>query len=83
MIESGGYKRFDKLIVVHCRADVQLERLMARDKLNRAEAEARIAAQMSQEEKQQFADYLIDTSAGFEQTRRLTTEVYDELCAVR
>ena len=83
MIESGGYKRFDKLIVVHCRADVQLERLMARDKLNRAEAEARIAAQMSQEEKQQFADYLIETSAGFEQTRRLTTEVYDELCAVR
>src|SRR6185436_16246202 len=37
MIESGGYKRFDKLIVVHCRADVQLERLMARDDLNRAE----------------------------------------------
>ena len=28
MIESGGYKRFDKLIVVHCRPEVQLERLM-------------------------------------------------------
>ena len=24
MIESGGYKRFDKLIVVHCRPEVQL-----------------------------------------------------------
>ena len=35
MIESGGYKRFDKLIVVHCRPDVQLERLMARDGLSR------------------------------------------------
>jgi len=83
MIESGGYKRFDKLIVVHCRADVQLERLMTRDKLNRGEAAARIAAQLPQEEKRKFADYLIDTSAGFEQTRRRTTEVYGELCAAR
>ena len=80
MIESGGYKRFYKLIVVHCRADVQLERLMARNKLSRAEAEARIAAQMPQEEKQRFADYLIDTSDGFEATRQRTTEVYAELC---
>ena len=83
MIESGGYQRFDKLIVVHCRADVQLERLMTRDKLNRGKAEARIATQMPQEEKRKFADYLIDTSAGFEQTRRRTTEVYGELCAAR
>src|SRR5881409_2739116 len=30
MIESGGYRRFDKLVVVHCRPEVQLERLMAR-----------------------------------------------------
>jgi dephospho-CoA kinase len=81
MIESGGYKRFDKLIVVHCRVEVQLERLMARDGLSRAEAEKRIAAQMPQEEKKKFADYLIDTSDGFESTRRRTVEVYDELRA--
>ena len=81
MIESGGYKRLDKLIVLHCRADVQLERLMTRDNLDCAEAELRIAAQMSQEEKRKFADYLIDTSDGFEHTRKRTTEVYVELCA--
>src|ERR1044072_3218272 len=33
MIESGGYKRFDKLIVVHCDEDIQLQRLMARNNL--------------------------------------------------
>ena len=81
MIESGGYKRFDKLIVVYCRADVQLQRLMTRDNLDRDEAEARIAAQLSQEEKMKFADYLIDTSEGFEHTRKRTTEVYAQLCA--
>jgi len=79
MIESGGYKRFDKLIVVHCRTDVQLERLMSRDNLSRTEAERRIAAQMPQEEKKKFADYLIDTSEGFEAARRSTVDVYGKL----
>ena len=79
MIESGGYKRFDKLIVVHCRPEVQLERLMLRNKLTLAEAERRIASQMPQEEKQKYADYLIDTSDGFEPTRKRTVEVFNEL----
>ena len=79
MIESGGYKRFDKLIVVHCRTDVQLERLMSRDNLNLAEAERRIASQMPQEEKKKFADYLIDTSEGFEAARRGAVDVYGKL----
>ncbi len=79
MIESGGYKRFDKLIVVHCRPEVQLERLMLRNKLTLAEAQQRIASQMPQEEKQRYADYLIDTSDGFEPTRERTVEVYKQL----
>src|SRR6266566_1315248 len=79
MIESGGYKRFDKLIVVHCAPDKQLQRVMARNNLSREEAEQRIQAQMPQEEKKQFADYLIDTSEGFETTRKRTEEVYRAL----
>ena len=79
MIESGGYQRFDKLIVVHCRPEVQLERLMLRDKLSRDEALRRINSQMSQDEKQKFADYLIDTSDGFDLTRARTVEVHNQL----
>jgi len=82
MIESGGYKRFDKLIVVHCRPEVQLERLMLRDKLSRDEALRRINSQMSQEEKQKFADYLIDTSDGFELTRSRSVEIYNQLIRI-
>jgi dephospho-CoA kinase len=82
MIESGGYKRFDKLIVVHCRPEVQLERLMLRDKLSREEALRRINSQMPQEEKQKFADYLIDTSDGFESTRSRSVEIYQKLIRV-
>ncbi len=79
MIESGGSKRFNKLVVVHCRPEIQLSRLMARNNLSREEAERRINSQMSQEEKKAFADYLIDTSEGFEDTRQRTEEVYKEL----
>lgn len=79
MIESGGYKRFDKLIVVHCRPEVQLERLMLRDGLSPDEAQKRIDSQMPQSEKQKFADYLIDTSDGFELTRQRTKAVYNQL----
>lgn len=82
MIESGGYKRFDKLIVVHCRPEVQLERLMRRNGFSREEAERRIAAQVSQEEKLRFADFAIDTSEGFEDARRQTEEVFRSLRAL-
>jgi dephospho-CoA kinase len=79
MIESGGYKRFDKLIVVWCRADIQLARLMARSGLSHDEAVGRIAAQMPQEEKKSYADYLIDTSEGFDDTRRRIVETFESL----
>lgn len=79
MIESGGYKRFDKIIVVWCAPDIQLSRLMARNVLTRDEAIKRIGAQMPQDEKKKFADYQIDTSNGFEDTRRQTTEIVTKL----
>ena len=79
MIESGGSSRFDKLIVVHCREEVQLERLTRRDGLTREEAARRIAAQMPQREKVRHADYLIETSGTREETRARTEAVYEQL----
>jgi len=79
MIESGGYRRFDRIIVVHCRPDVQLQRLMSRDGLTRKDAEQRIAAQMPQDEKKSFASFLIDTSDGFDSTRQQTEAVFRQL----
>jgi dephospho-CoA kinase len=79
MIESGGYRRFDKLIVVWCEPETQIERLMARNGLSREEALQRINAQMPQEEKKRFADFLIETTEGFEAARRQTVEVFERL----
>ena len=81
MIESGGYKRFDKVIVAFCDRETQIERLMARNSINREDAERRIAAQMSSDEKRKYADFEIDTSGSFEETRRRVIEVHEKLVA--
>lgn len=79
MIETGSYRRFDALIVVYCDPDSQLERLMARNNLTREEAIARISAQMPAAEKLKYADYQIDTSNGFEDTRLKVESLYLKL----
>jgi len=79
MIESGGYKRFDKLIVAFCDTETQIQRLMKRNQISREDAERRVAAQMSSDEKRKYADYEIDTSGTFEETRAHVVDVYQEL----
>jgi len=79
MIESGGYRRFNKIIVVWCDPVIQLQRLMTRNNLSEPEALNRIKAQMPQEEKKRYADFMIDTSEGFEAARRQTVEVFEQL----
>jgi dephospho-CoA kinase len=79
MIESGSYKRFDKIIVVWCQPKLQLERLMIRNGITNDEAALRIKAQMPQEEKKKYADFLVDTSRGFEDTRTQVEETHRAL----
>ena len=79
MIESGGYRRFEKLIVVWCEPDIQFERLIKRDGLSEADARKRMQAQMPQDEKKRFADFLIDTSGGFDPTRVQCRHVHSKL----
>ncbi len=83
MIESSSYRRFSKLIVVWCEPAIQLKRLMLRNNLTAEEALKRIDAQMPQEEKKRYADFLIDTSEGFEAARRQTSEIFDRLKLLR
>ena len=79
MIESGGYKQFDKLVVVYCTPEIQLARLMMRNNLPLEEAARRIAAQMPTDEKLKYADYSLDTSDGFAPTDQQIIALYTEL----
>jgi dephospho-CoA kinase len=79
MIESGGFRRLDKLIVVSCRPEIQLQRLMLRDGLSLEAAAQRINSQMPQEQKKKYADFLIDTSDDFASTRAQVKAVFEQL----
>lgn len=79
LVETGGYRRYDRLVVVFCEPRLQLRRLMTRDGLSETDALARIAAQAPLEEKKKVADYLIDTSGTLADTEARTHELYAKL----
>jgi dephospho-CoA kinase len=83
MIETGSYLRFDKVIVVYCDPELQFQRLMERNGFSRDQAQARISTQMPSQEKLGYADYSIDTSNGFEDTRRQAEKIYADLRALQ
>jgi dephospho-CoA kinase len=68
LIETGLYKNFDRLILVTCTAEQQLERAMSRDAATREEVEARLSRQLPLVEKRKYADFVIDTSGDKEDT---------------
>lgn len=59
LIESGANKQVDKLIVVTAPLWVRINRIEARDKLSKTEIEARIANQMTDDERLKYADFEI------------------------
>jgi dephospho-CoA kinase len=73
LIEAGYHKRVDRLVVVWCRPEQQIERLVD-PRLGRGmtheQAERRISAQMALDEKRRLADDEIDCSGSLEETRR-------------
>ena len=81
LIEAGTHKRFDKLVVIHCPQDQQLQRLEKRDGLSANDALLRIQAQMPTEEKVRLADYTIETTGTEEQTRKEAAALFRALQA--
>ncbi len=81
MIETGTYRDYDRLVVVYCPREVQLERLVARDGLPPEDAALRIDSQLSVEQKKLYADYVVDSSGSLEDTERRVGEVWE--CLLR
>jgi dephospho-CoA kinase len=60
LVETGQQDKFDFVVVVDVDPATQLARLVARDGLDAADAQARLAAQASQKERRAVADVVID-----------------------
>jgi dephospho-CoA kinase len=54
--------KLDRVVVVDCPTDIALERLLSQRGMDRADAEARIRAQISREERVKDVDYILDNS---------------------
>lgn len=78
LFETGHETDFDFVVVTVCPPDVQLQRLLERDRMSETEARQRIAAQMSAEEKAERGDYVIRTGG----TKAATDHQVDELLTV-
>jgi len=76
IFEAGIGGNFAKVVVAWCRPEQQVERLMAKTGLSRAEAEQRIALQMPVEEKRRRADYLLDCSGTLDETLAQVKTIY-------
>ena len=70
---------FDQIWLVDVTEEAQLSRLMNRNALNKEEAEKRIAAQLSLQEKRKRADVLIDNNGSLEETRQQLRDALQKL----
>jgi dephospho-CoA kinase len=81
MIESGGYRDMDRLVVVVTDEATQASRLRTRDSTDDAEGRRKIASQMPLAEKAKLADYVIDNSGDRETTAAEVRRVFAALMA--
>jgi dephospho-CoA kinase len=82
LIETGSYRRFDRLILAVCGEADQIARGMRRDGISEQEARARIARQMPLEDKRRYANFIVDTSGTREDTLEQTRRVFGALQAI-
>lgn len=78
IIEAGYNKKLGRLVVCWCRPEQQLVRLKERG-LTEDQAQRRITAQLSMEEKRRLADDVIDCSGSIEETERQVKALVEKL----
>ena len=81
LFETGGGARMDKVVVVHCEPQTQLDRLLARPGMNEETARMLMDRQMPQEGKKARADYLIATDHGVDAARADVRHILADLRA--
>jgi dephospho-CoA kinase len=82
LFEAGQNRRFDKMVVVWCHPEQQVERYRAKSSLSEEDIQRRMAAQMDGEEKKRLADFVIDTSLSIQDTERQVRDVFGKLKAL-
>ena len=81
LYETGRENQFNAVVVVACPRDMQLQRVMERNKLSKEDAERRLNAQLPIDKKVEKATYVIRTDGTFEETDRQVADLIKKLGA--
>jgi dephospho-CoA kinase len=79
LYETGRAGEFDAVIVTACHPEVQVRRIMDRDRVSEAAARQRIAAQLPLEEKIGRADFVIRTDGTYAETDRQVALLHERI----
>jgi dephospho-CoA kinase len=79
LVETGQHEDFDVVVTVDADRETQIQRLMVRNGFTRAEAESRIAAQASREDRRRAADVVVDNTGSPTQLREQIDALWAEL----
>ena len=77
LFETGGDSRVDAVVVASAPAEVQRARVLARPGMSIEKLEAILAKQMPDAEKRRRADFVVDTSQGFDAARAQVRAILD------
>ena len=81
LLETGGERNMDAVVVVSAPAPLQRQRVLAREGMNEAKLDSILARQMADEEKRAKAHFVVDTSQGFEPARAQVRDIIAKLRA--
>jgi dephospho-CoA kinase len=82
LFETGGEERVDAVVVVSAPPDVQRSRALERPGMTVDKLDAILAKQMPDDEKRRRADFVVDTSRGFEAARADVRAVLDAVATM-
>jgi dephospho-CoA kinase len=83
LVETGQQQNFDFVVTVDADQETQIQRLMARNGLSRQEAEARIAAQATREDRRAAADVILDNTGSVARLREQIDALWAVLTSAR
>jgi dephospho-CoA kinase len=75
LLETASDQRVDALVVVSAPSDAQRQRVLERPEMTPDKLDALLARQMADSEKRRHADFVVDTSRGFEAARAQVKEI--------
>ena len=82
LFETGGERRVDAVVVVSAPGEVQRARLLERPGMTIAKIESILARQMPDAEKRARADFIVDTSRGFDAARAQVRAILDAVATM-